>query len=61
MDSLGSVVAMVVLYLLMVKHGPAFMEKRKPLSLTPLLVIYNFALVILSGYVFYEVSPRTTL
>ncbi|XP_005106691.2 elongation of very long chain fatty acids protein 4 [Aplysia californica] len=54
MDSLGSVLTMCLLYLLMVKHGPSFMERRQPLSMTPLLVIYNFALVILSAYIFIE-------
>ncbi|XP_059151710.1 elongation of very long chain fatty acids protein 4-like [Physella acuta] len=54
MNNLASVLTIILLYLLMVKHGPAFMEKRPPFQLSQLLVVYNFALVILSAYIFFE-------
>lgn len=34
---------------------PRFMENRKPFELRTLMVIYNFAMVVLSGYIFVEV------
>ncbi|KAH9491438.1 Elongation of very long chain fatty acids protein 4 [Bulinus truncatus] len=54
MNNLASVLSIVFFYLLMVKHGPAFMEKRDPMNLSFLLVIYNFVLVILSLYMSIE-------
>lgn len=37
--------------------GPLFMRDRKPFQLRRTLVIYNAFQVLLSGYMFYEVSP----
>ncbi|CAL1537579.1 unnamed protein product [Lymnaea stagnalis] len=54
MNNLASFLTIIILYLLVVKHGPAFMENRPAFSLTPLLVVYNFALVILSAYIVIE-------
>lgn len=34
--------------------GPSFMSKRKALSLRPVLITYNFSMVALSAYMFYE-------
>ncbi|XP_071792545.1 very long chain fatty acid elongase 4-like isoform X1 [Asterias amurensis] len=41
-------------YLMMVWLGPRLMAKRKPLQMNYLLVVYNFSLVALSVYMFYE-------
>ena len=35
---------------------PHFMERRAPLELRRLMIIYNFAMVALSGYIFMEVG-----
>ncbi|XP_064624279.1 very long chain fatty acid elongase 7-like isoform X2 [Lineus longissimus] len=43
-----------VFYILMVKCGPAFMENRKPVNLKFVIIPYNFLLVGLSFYMFYE-------
>nr|XP_014354043.1 PREDICTED: elongation of very long chain fatty acids protein 4-like isoform X2 [Latimeria chalumnae] len=42
------------LYLLAVLLGPRIMERREPLSLKHVLLVYNFLLVGLSVYMFYE-------
>ena len=36
--------------------GPRLMAKREPFELKPILIVYNFAMVILSAYMCYEVS-----
>lgn len=36
--------------------GPKFMENRKPFKLRGLIVVYNFMQIILSIYIFWEVS-----
>lgn len=35
---------------------PRFMEKREPLELRLLMIVYNFVMVALSGYIFIEVG-----
>ena len=52
-------ISLVAVYLFIVKQGPKVMENRKPFDLKWVLIIYNFALVLLSGYMVYEV--RTML
>jgi len=45
-----------VVYVIVVEWAlPRFMDSRKPLEFRPLIVIYNFAMVLLSGYIFVEV------
>ncbi|ELU06920.1 hypothetical protein CAPTEDRAFT_218353 [Capitella teleta] len=46
--------AVIAAYLGFVVTGPAFMAKREALSLKPFLLAYNFFLVALSGFMFYE-------
>ena len=47
----------VLLYLYIVYYGgPAFMKDRKPFEFRKFLFVYNMALVVLSGWMFYEVS-----
>ncbi|KAL9978567.1 hypothetical protein ACROYT_G016100, partial [Oculina patagonica] len=47
-------IALVAIYLLIVKIGPKVMENRKAFSLRKLLIVYNFALVLLSAWMVYE-------
>ena len=49
------VVAIVILYLLFVGYAPRIMESRKPFSLKIIMLPYNFAMVVLSAYIVYEV------
>ena len=35
--------------------GPKFMEKRQPYNIKNVMLVYNFAMVLLSGYCFIEV------
>ena len=47
---------LVLGYLLFVKYGRIYMEKRAPLQLKFVMMVYNFALVLLSLYIASEVS-----
>ncbi|XP_035864419.1 ELOVL fatty acid elongase 8b isoform X4 [Sander lucioperca] len=48
-------VALIFLvYLFVVWAGPRLMKHREPLDLKGVLIVYNFAMVGLSGYMFYE-------
>ncbi|XP_068762372.1 very long chain fatty acid elongase 4-like [Montipora capricornis] len=44
----------IALYLFIVKVGPKIMEKRRAYSLREVLIVYNFAMVILSAWMVYE-------
>lgn len=45
------------LYLLFVnKWGPAYMKDRKPFQFKTLMIVYNFVQVLISVYLFTEVS-----
>jgi len=51
-----------VLYVIAVEWAlPRFMQDRKPLEFRPLIVVYNFAMVLLSGYIFLEVCKQQFL
>ena len=52
-------ISLVAVYLFLVKIGPKIMEDRKPFDFKWVLVIYNFALVLLSAYMVYEVRIST--
>ena len=52
-------IALVAMYLFIVKVGPKVMENRKAYSLREVLIVYNLALVALSGWMVYEVSKRS--
>jgi elongation of very long chain fatty acids protein 7 len=45
-----------LLYLLFVIVGPRLMRNREPFQINKLLVVYNFAMVIWSTYIFEEVK-----
>ena len=53
-------ISLVAMYLFIVKVGPKVMENRKAYSLRELLIVYNFALVLLSAWMVYEVSTQNT-
>jgi antibiotic biosynthesis monooxygenase (ABM) superfamily enzyme len=43
-------------YVYLVVWGlPKYMENRKPMQLREIMLVYNFSMVILSGYTFLEV------
>jgi len=42
------------LYLLIIWLGPKFMANKKPLDIRNILLVYNFGLLTLSAYMFYE-------
>ena len=44
-------------YLTMCYWGPRVMAAREPFQLRPLIILYNLAMVLLSAYMCYEVSP----
>ena len=48
-------IAFVAVYLFIVKVGPKYMEDKKAWDLKNVLIAYNFALVLLSLYMVYEV------
>nr|WNR62021.1 elongation of very long chain fatty acids protein elovl-like [Platynereis dumerilii] len=55
MDSPTPSFVLCGLYVLFVtKIGPAFMENRKPFEIRNIMAIYNFVMVVLSGYLCYE-------
>lgn len=57
MDTPIPTVAMVIVYLGWVMIlGPIYMRDKKPVNLRNTLVLYNAGQVLLSGYMFYEVS-----
>lgn len=43
-------------YLITIWVGPKLMARRQPVNLRPVLIVYNFAMVCLSAYMFYEVN-----
>lgn len=57
MDTPIPTVAMVIAYLAWVLIvGPIYMADRKPIDLKNTLILYNAGQVLLSAYMFYEVS-----
>ena len=47
-------------YLLVVYYGPRVMRDRKPLEMKPLMIVYNFLLVLLSLYMALEVGKQNS-
>ena len=56
MQSYVPTLCVVGVYLVMAVIGPRIMANRKPLNVQLPMLIYNLGLVILSVYMFYEVS-----
>lgn len=50
-----------LLYLCVVWLGPRLMKRRQPVDLRPVLIVYNFAMVGLSAYMFHEVCVRALI
>ncbi|MBN3302382.1 ELOV4 protein, partial [Amia calva] len=48
------VAAIFLCYLFLVWSGPKFMKSREPVNLRTVLIVYNFTMVCLSAYMFYE-------
>jgi len=48
--------AAVLLYLVFVVVVPRLMENRPAMDLKPLIIVYNFLLVAISGYMCMEVN-----
>lgn len=46
------------IYLFIVNVGPKIMEKRRAYNLREVLIVCNFAIVLLSAYMMYEVSTE---
>ncbi|KAL5008886.1 hypothetical protein ScPMuIL_014467 [Solemya velum] len=47
-------IGVLLLYFCMVKYGPMFMKNRKALDLKYPLIVYNFTMVVVSFYMFYQ-------
>lgn len=45
-------------YLITVWLGPKLMAHRQPVNIKAILIVYNFSMVCLSAYMFYEVSQN---
>ncbi|XP_044074627.1 ELOVL fatty acid elongase 8a isoform X3 [Siniperca chuatsi] len=48
-------------YLVIIWVGPKLMAKRQPVNLKTVLIVYNFAMVCLSAYMFYEFTASSWL
>lgn len=55
------ILGLIVAYLAIVIKGPQFMAKREGYSLRSALIVYNFCLVALSGWMFYEFFVTTIM
>nr|XP_054761516.1 elongation of very long chain fatty acids protein 4-like [Lytechinus pictus] len=54
MESPIPTLVITALYLIMIRVGPRMMENHKPLELKNSMILYNFACVVLSGYIVIE-------
>ncbi|XP_053738830.1 ELOVL fatty acid elongase 8a isoform X1 [Synchiropus splendidus] len=48
-------------YLIMIRVGPRLMAERQPVNLKMVLIVYNFTMVCLSAYMFYEFTASSWL
>ena len=44
------------LYVVFVLFGQTIMKNREPFQIKKILLVYNFSMVTISGYLFYEVN-----
>ena len=56
MSSPWPCVFILVAYLIFIKMGPTIMKGRQPMELKYVLIVYNVAMVMLSGYIGFQVS-----
>ena len=61
MQSYVPTLCVVGIYLVMAITGPRIMANRKPINVQLPMLIYNLGLVVLSVYMFYEVSVYMNL
>lgn len=61
MNSPFPTVFIVSAYLMLVKYGPSIMKDRKPFKLKWCLIIYNFYVTYLNGWMAVEVSAKLNL
>ncbi|XP_030845097.1 elongation of very long chain fatty acids protein 4 [Strongylocentrotus purpuratus] len=54
MESPLLTLVITALYLVMIRTGPKMMENQKPMELKNSMILYNFACVLLSGYIVIE-------
>ena len=54
--SIWTTAAIVTAYLVVVIGGQKVMKNREPFQLKHPMMVYNFCLVVLNAYIFYEVS-----
>lgn len=55
------IICIFLCYLTVIWAGPKLMLQRRPINLKPVLIIYNFAMVCLSAYMFYEFTASSWL
>ena len=55
------IIGLIVAYLFIVIKGPQWMAKREGFELRKALIVYNFFLVALSGWMTYEVRNSMTI
>eukprot|EP00057_Strongylocentrotus_purpuratus_P014199 XP_011668673.1 PREDICTED: elongation of very long chain fatty acids protein 7-like [Strongylocentrotus purpuratus] len=55
MESPLLTLVITALYLVMIRAGPKMMENQKPMELKNSMILYNFACVLLSGYIVIEI------
>ena len=56
MSSITPGIIVTILYVIAVEWAiPKYMENRKPYEMRTFMLVYNFAMVLLSGYTFLEV------
>ncbi|XP_057714463.1 ELOVL fatty acid elongase 8a [Corythoichthys intestinalis] len=55
------VCCIIMCYLVIVWAGPKFMAKKEPINLKIVLILYNFTMVCLSAYMFYEFTAASWL
>ncbi|XP_072219082.1 ELOVL fatty acid elongase 8a [Leuresthes tenuis] len=55
------IICIFLCYLIIIWVGPKLMVKREPVNLKPVLIVYNFAMVCLSAYMFYEFTASSWL
>ena len=54
MDDPYSSALICLVYVILVMLGPSIMKNRPPYQLKSILLVYNFLMVVASGYIFYE-------
>ena len=58
MQSYVPTLCVVGIYLIMATTGPRIMAKREPFNVQLPMLLYNLGIVVLSVYMFYEVSHQ---